>query len=333
METARYIKLPHIILTDLDIPAIDVVATAICWLLGKKPIEMDEYTPERTKEITESLRSVQASVVSDHIIVFIGMAGLMTFAKKYALVHPDNNNKFLQKRWQIVCATASIPNMIEQKTMSQDTYMSIINCLVKWQTWIKPDMSFYKKFLDYALENNEENILIKSALTQVKIVLQNYDQRWILFTEAFVTTYDLINYYLLLPNLIIDQAVALKKMFDELQKKYGDQFPFLKLYQFEGAENMDYRLYSDLFYAAVCICIKTEILSPTAKYLITELQTTIPKDEITKYVEAPFTLQRMKDKILEKRFLGKEFWTWIPQSYKRQNEEEKKDKEEDTTLN
>jgi len=53
----------------------------------------------------------------------------------------------------------------------------------------------------------------------------------------------------------------------------------------------------------------------------------------TKYVEAPFTVQRMKDKILEKRFLSKEFWIWIPRSCKRQSEEEKKDKKEDTTLN
>jgi len=70
--------------------------------------------------------------------------------------------------------------MFEQETMSQDTYMSIMDCLVKWHA-IKSDMFHYKKFLDYALENNEENVLIKSALTQVRIVLHNYDQRWIFF--------------------------------------------------------------------------------------------------------------------------------------------------------
>jgi len=278
MEIPRYIMPPHVILTDhphLGIPAIDVVATAICWFLDKKPIEMNEYTPQRTRKMMRSLRRVKASLVSDHIIIFIGMAGLMTFAKKLKFVQPYE--EYLRKRWQAVCTTANVPNLIEQE-MSQDIYIIIMEYLVKWQAWITPGTPLYKKFLDYALENNEENILIKSALTQVRIVLQNYGLKSVLFMEAFIDHYSLT---LLLPA-VLKQAWALKKALDELRRRYGSQFPFLRLYQFEGAEKMDYRFYPDLYYAAVCTCMKIKMLSHTANYIMTELQTTIPKDEITR---------------------------------------------------
>jgi len=317
MEIPRYIMPPHIILTDLDMPAIDVVATAICWLLGKKPIEMAEYIPEMTKEITKSLRNMEASIVSDHIIVFIGMAGLMTFAKELKLVKSYNDNKYLRKKWQAVCATAKIPNMIEQE-MSQNTYMIIIEYLVKWQVWITPGTSLYKKFLDYALENNEENILIKSALTQVRIVLENYNLKSVLFMETFINTYNLT---LLLPA-VLKQAKALKMALNELRKRYEGQFPFLKLYQFEGAEKMNYRLYPDLYYAVICICMKTEILSPKAECIMTNLQTTVPKDEITRQVKHSLTIELLDDKTRRNLRDVDIFWPRIPQGYKRKKEEE-----------
>lgn len=173
-EIFRYISPPHLVLTNLELSPNDVIATSICRLVGNIPREMPKHTPAMTPAIKESLKQAEASPISDQLIIFMGMAGLMTLVKEIKLTSPNANYEYFRKRWHALCAKARIPDMIKQGKLSTSRYIKIMEMLVQWQTSIKTEATLRRKFVDYALESTDENVIVKGALAQIKMVFQDF---------------------------------------------------------------------------------------------------------------------------------------------------------------
>lgn len=85
-EPGKYIDPPHAIIladtTGLDINQQDVTFTSVCWLVNKRSPEMPLYKVPLTEIQKEEVKNATANPLSDQVIVFMGMTGLMTLAKE-----------------------------------------------------------------------------------------------------------------------------------------------------------------------------------------------------------------------------------------------------------
>lgn len=174
----------------------------------------------------------------------------------------------------------------------------IINHLLTWQAWIKPHAIMRKRLILYALTNQEGIALVQGALSQVKMILQNYGLRSALLMEGFITTGSRA---IFLPA-IAQQSWTLRKAMEELKNKHGEMFPYIRVFPLEGAERLNHRNYPDLCYAAVNRAIKNKELGPEGQYVMTEITTTIPKTTIIEQAERTFRIQTVMDETT-KRYL------------------------------
>lgn len=81
---------------------------------------------------------------------------------------------------------------------------------------------------------------------------------------------------------IARQAAELKCVLIELRDRYKERFAYLRVYPLEGADRLNHKLYPDLYYAAVSAAIRNNKLGPEGRYVMTNVQTTIPKHMIEK---------------------------------------------------
>jgi len=101
------------------------------------------------------------------------------------------------------------------------------------------------------------------------------------------------------------QADKLRNEITRLKEKYGDLFPYMSVFPLEGVEALHHRNYPDLYYAAVKTAQKAQAVGPEGRYIITDVQTTVPKPVIEKMIDQPLdveaTISETTKEILERR--------------------------------
>lgn len=295
LEASRYIEPPHTIISTMDpawgITPQDIITTAICWLVGRRPSDVSVYQPTKNPDQIAEYERAKQNPLSDQLLAFMGMSGLMTLAKEVRNKSPRINTDYLKLRWKALCATSNLVDMWEKKTVPEVAFLSTIDNLIAWQAWIKPHVSMRRKLLNYALSNTETNALVKGSLDQVKMVLQDFGLKSALLMESFVTTGSRA---IFLPA-IAQQAYQLKRALTELRALHKERFPYLRVYPLEGVERIQHRLYPDLYYAAINLAVKNKELGPEGQYAITAVQTTIPKRLIDKQMELRYKVRPALD--------------------------------------
>ncbi|XP_071582837.1 uncharacterized protein [Temnothorax nylanderi] len=272
-HTAAYIKPPHAIFCpDNGFDPEKIIVTAICWTLGKRP------TTIPVVHTTSVLQVVMASMIhSDQILVFLGMAGLMTIGKKLGS-DMDANGEYLINRWQDVCSAIEIENIISSVVL-REQYMAFIRTLEIWQIWIESRPALCRSLLVAALDFPEGSpMLVSTAMAKVKIEIQYFGMEMILKMDAFVSLQNInVNKAIFLPD-IAQQAADLRRAMDELRTRYGDRFPYLKIYRLEGTDRLNCRKYPDLLYAVVATEVANKKTIPASvRDILMDLQTRTAK--------------------------------------------------------
>ncbi|XP_071637928.1 uncharacterized protein [Temnothorax longispinosus] len=271
-----YIKPPHAILCpDNGFDPEKIIVTAICWTLGKRPTSIPEYPCVLyNQSVLYEAINMEHNVHSDQILVFLGMAGLMTIAKKLGS-DMDANGEYLINRWQDVCSATEIENIFISSVVSRERYMTFIRTLEIWQIWIESRPALYRSLLVAALDCPEESpMLVKTAMAKVKIETQYFGMEMILKMDAFVSLQNInVNKAIFLPD-IAQQAADLRRAMDELRTRYGDRFPYLEIYRLKGRDRLNCRKYPDLFYAVVATEIANKKTIPdSVRHILIDLQT------------------------------------------------------------
>jgi len=80
------------------------------------------------------------------------------------------------------------------------------------------------------------------------------------------------------------------------------------VFPLEGIETLHHRNYPDLYYAAVKTAMKAQALRPEGRYIMTDVQTTVPKPIIDKMIDQTVVIESIISdktrKILEQRQCG-----------------------------
>lgn len=76
------------------------------------------------------------------------------------------------------------------------------------------------------------------------------------------------------------QAVDLKNAVDTLMERYGNLYPYIRIFPLQGVEQLNHRLYPDLYYAATSTAAHQGVLGVTGRYQMTDVQTTVSKAHI-----------------------------------------------------
>jgi len=290
---AFYLSPVHVILTGAPMEIADCFVTAICWLVAKRPSSIQERVVTLTLEQRESLVTAQGAPHSDQIIVFLGMAGLMTLAKEVRATGNNANHEYLAKRWQALCATIGIEDIIATRTVSQETYMTFMRRLETWQGWMKPRGDLKRRLLDIALMPLQEGTqdIVKGAIDQVKMVLQDFGIKSILLMNAFVASQNRA----ILLAAVAQQAVTLRRTLRELREQHGEKFPYIGIYPLQGADRLNHRSYPDLYYAAVTTAIGNKDLGSEGRYVVTDVQTQTSKHIIDEYARKDLKMELFLD--------------------------------------
>lgn len=301
-EPAAYLEPPFAILTATSMQPEEIITTAICWMLKKRPIIVPVKQLVLTGENLETLHKVEKYPKSDQVIIFIGMAGLMTLAKEIHLSgKPDYD--YLQKRWHAICTTLGIEDVIATQLAKRDMYIGLMNVLVSWQNWIKPRATIRKHFLDLALQEQPSGTpaLVKQALLQVKMILHNFGMKTILLMDNFIYSKTKA---VMLPA-IAQQAADLRKALTDLYEKYKEKFHYLKVYPLEGAERIYCKTYPDLYYATI-MAVNNKTLKEL-KCTVNNLYTSTPKHIIKSLLKKKMKIPLDVTVPLNRKYLRNEF--------------------------
>jgi len=290
---AYYLTPIHVILTGATMEVGDCFASAICWLVARRPASIQERAPTLTAEQQDSLRAAQGSPHSDQIIVFLGMSALMTLAKEVRPTGNNANHEYLAKRWQALCATIGIEDIIATRIVSQETYMAFMRRLETWQNWMKPRGELKRRLLDIALMPLPEDTqdIVKGAIDQVKMVLQDFGLKSVLVMDAFVASQNRA----MLLAAVAQQAVVLRRTLRELREQHGGKFPYLRVYPLQGADRLNHRSYPDLYYAAVTTAASNKDLGAEGRYIVTDVQTQTSKHIIDEYARRDLKMELFLD--------------------------------------
>ncbi|XP_077262072.1 uncharacterized protein LOC143897343 [Temnothorax americanus] len=252
-----------------------IIVTAICWTLGNRPTSIPEYPCILyNQSVLCEAMYMSNTIHSDQILVFLGMAGLMTIAKKLGS-DMDANSEYLINRWQDVCSATEIENIFTSGVVLLDRVMTFIDTLKIWQVWIKSRPALSRNLLVAALDLPEGSpMLVKTAMAKIKIEIQYFGMEMILKMDAFVSLQNInVNKAIFLPD-IAQQAADLRRAMDELRTRYGDRFPYLKIYWLKGTDRLTCRKYPDLFYAVVATDVANKKTIPDSiKHILMDLQT------------------------------------------------------------
>jgi len=299
---ARYI-LPEyaLLLSGLEgVTAPDMIITAICWTLKWRPIEIKEWTIPLSPEMTDRLRLAKESPTSDQVITFLAMAGLMTISKEIRIL-PPANYEYLKLRWKALCATMRTTNIIEQGKVSHDVFMSMMQALLMWQNWIKPQGKLRYTLLNLIIKPREREPFVAGMVEQVLMITKDFGLKSVYLMDSLLTAG---NKDILIEAVSV-QADRLRGEITRLKEKYGELFPYMSVFPLEGVEALHHRNYPDLYYAAVKTAQKAQALGPEGRYIMTDVQTTIPKPVIEKMIDQPLeveaTISETTKEILERR--------------------------------
>ncbi|TGZ38169.1 hypothetical protein DBV15_07188 [Temnothorax longispinosus] len=176
--TAAYIEPPHAIFCRYKhFDPEEIIVTAICWTLGKRPTSMPVFQAHMTPEEAKAVEKEFNAIYYDQILVFLGMAGLMTIIKKLGS-DTDANREYLTNTWQTVCNTVGMgmPNIFTWGCVSQERYTSFVKILEIWQDWIEPRDALRKSLLTAALleRPEESSLFVRVAINQVKKVSNTF---------------------------------------------------------------------------------------------------------------------------------------------------------------
>lgn len=77
----------------------------------------------------------------------------------------------------------------------------------------------------------------------------------------------------------------------------------------EGADSLNHRLYPDLYYAAISAARQNKELGPEGRYLMTDVQTTVPRKIIDEQCNLPLRTKPMGGGLVQEgmRELGVEY--------------------------
>ncbi|KMQ82739.1 nucleocapsid [Lasius niger] len=292
-QPAKYVNPPQSILTKLPLEEGEAITTAIFWMLGKRPVIVQErHVNEAALDAQqkEALKNSIESPLSDQLLVFLGMAGVMTLVKEVRTTGPTANTEYLTKRWQAICATMGIRDEFAAGgRVTREMFDGMIKLLEAWQTWIKARANVRREILLLSIADIPDQApdLVKKVLEQIKMVLYGYGLK---STEVMCgfTTSD--SEALLIPQ-VNQQAVDLKRAVAELKEQHGPLYPYLRVFPLPGADRLHNRNYPDLYYAAVSTAVHNKDLGVEGRYQMTDVQTTTSKAVI----------DRMADRLLHAR--------------------------------
>ncbi|XP_071636245.1 uncharacterized protein Dpr1 isoform X3 [Temnothorax longispinosus] len=174
--TATYIEPPHAILCpDNHFYPEDIIVTAICWTLGKRPTSMTVCQVYMTPELAKAVEKEFNTIYCDQILVFLGMAGLMTIIKKLGS-DTDANREYLTNTCETVCDKVGMSNIFKSGLVTQERYASFVKFLEIWQDWIEPRDALRKSLLNAALLEclEESSLIVRVAINQVKVVSNTF---------------------------------------------------------------------------------------------------------------------------------------------------------------
>lgn len=250
-EVPQYIEPPQLILTNYDSNPNHAVLTAVCWLLARKPQDVQTVTPLLTEGIAANLAEAMASPITGQALAFVGMSGLMTLVKEVKGTGDRANYEYLFKRWKAMCATQGIRDVIETREMSSEALRLWIAKLEGWQIWVRSRQQLRVALIDYCIQHKEGTLdatpFTISIMEQVRMVFQNFGMKSILLMNAFPNT----NNKAILLASVASQAVVLRAAMEKYSRKYGEYFPYMRVYPLDGIEEVHHRLYPDLYYATV----------------------------------------------------------------------------------
>ncbi|TGZ38168.1 Nucleocapsid [Temnothorax longispinosus] len=257
-----------------------MIMTAICWTLGTRPTKVPVRQVHMTPELAKAVEMATNMIHSDQILVFLGMAGLMNIVKRIVKSPFWNDEyrdfrEYLINRWQDVCSTTEIENIFTSGVVLRDRVTTFIDTLKIWQVWIKSRPALSRNLLVAALDLPERSpMLVKTAMAKVKIEIQYFGMEMILKMDAFVSSQHInVNKAIFVPD-IAQQAADLRKAIDELRIRYGDRFPYLKIYRLEGTDRLNYKKYPDLFYAVIATGVANNRISlDSVRHILIDLQT------------------------------------------------------------
>jgi len=230
---ARYI-LPEyaILLSGLEgLIAPDIILTAICWTLKWRPREVLEYRLTLTPDMTERLNLARKSPTSDQVITFLAMAGLMTLSKEIR-VTPPANYEYLKLRWKALCATMRTTNIIEQGKITNDVFMGMMQALLIWQNWIRPQSRLRYTLLNLIIKPGEREPFAAGIIEQVLMITKDFGLKSVYLMDSLLTAG---NKAILIEAVSI-QADKLRNEITRLKEKYKDLFPYMSVFPLEGVE-------------------------------------------------------------------------------------------------
>lgn len=243
--------------------------------------------------------AAMASPASDTLIIMQAMMGIMTIAKEVKTGR-DGNTEYLEKRSKAVCATQGIQNQFETGVLQADDMAAR---MVVWQGYIKPRAELRYRFIQYVQEEglpSGSSGLLIAALDQMRMVLKDWGMKSILCMEAFISTK---NRALELAP-IAQQAVDLMAALKTATSQKGASFSYMELYPLAGSEKLHHRNYPDLYFAAIRESIASGDLGKEGRFIMTDVQTQLPKNVIEeaceKRVRAVSTLDDVTKANLEK---------------------------------
>ncbi|XP_071643739.1 uncharacterized protein [Temnothorax longispinosus] len=291
-ETVSYIEPPHVILcSDENITPEEMIVTAICWTLGTRPTKVAVRQVHMTPELAKALEMATNMIHFDQILVFLGMAGLMTIVKKIRSCF-NPSHEYLINRWQAVCNANKIENIFKSGVVLQKRYLTFIRTLEIWQVWIESRPALSRSLLVAALDFPEGfPMLVKTAMAEVKIKIKYFGMERIIKMDAFVSVKNVnVNKAIFLSD-IAQQAADLRRAMDELRTRYGDRFPYLEIYRLEGRDRLNFRKYPDLFYAVFATEVaKKKTIPDSVRDILMDLQTRTAKyiidDELKKTLKS-----------------------------------------------
>lgn len=259
--------------------------TCVCWLLGSRPTSLKTVNTLEDATIAAEITELQKDPASGHKMAFIGMCGLMTLVKEVRGSGPRNNVEYLTKRWKALCATMGLEDIIATGKVTPAHLGGIVTQLEGWQEWMKPRQKLREDLLDICMGHGVTlggaTPLTRTIVEQIKMVLQNYGLKSVLLMDTFASSN---NRAILLPE-IARQAVKLRRELTALREKHGELFPYMRVYPLEGVERIHHRVYPDLYYASISTALHHKELGVEGRYVMTEVQTTIPRETIDTYAD------------------------------------------------
>lgn len=240
---------------------------------------------------------LMVSPISDHVLMFIGMAGLITMVE----IDHKSSNYFLSE-WRKLCETTNIYNIIDSKKFYDDVYgiriTTITHDIIEtWQDWIKSRTKLRTTLLNLVFEeDNEREVVVVEMIDRVRMIINDLSPKWVQIMEAFPMT----GCSAILLPAIVNQAVKLRKAVLAFKALHKEKYPYIRMFFPKGVDQFHHN-YPDLYFAAL---IKNGKLHLGMQ--IFEMPTTLPIEFIINLVKQPIIIQPRLDEEIRKglEYLG-----------------------------